>query len=147
MSRIADGEELRFSDPNDFNSQIREYVKLKASVDMMEKRASELREKLFEKIELDGEVDDKGNVFLELEQNIDGVVRIEKQKRVTHKLDEQTAEELIEEKNLADELFKTVRVVDEDAVMAAHYEGKLSEDDIEAMFPAKIVWALRTAKK
>jgi glycine/D-amino acid oxidase-like deaminating enzyme len=147
MAKVTPEESVRISDPNDFNSQVREYVTLKESMDMLEKRATELREKLFEKIELEGEVDDKGNVFLELPAEVKGIVRLEKQRRVSRKLDELAADEIIMEHHLAGELYKTIQVVDEDAVMAAHYEGKLSEDEIEKMFPAKVVWALRTAKK
>lgn len=147
MARVADENNIRISDPDDLNAQVREYLMVKQSLDVLEKRQGELREKLFEKIESDGEPDDKGNVFYELDAEVDGVVRLEKQRRVSRKLDEEVAEQIITENNLADELYKTIRVVDEDAVMAAHYEGKLTEDEIEKMFPAKIVWALRTAKK
>jgi hypothetical protein len=147
MARVADENSIRISDPDDVNAQVREYLMVKQSLDVLEKRQGELREKLFEKIENAGEPDEKGNVFFELEQEVDGVVRLEKQRRVSRKLDETAAEEIITDKKLDDELYKTVRIVDEDAVMAAHYEGKLTEDEIEKMFPAKIVWALRTAKK
>jgi hypothetical protein len=147
MARVADENNIRISDPDDVNAQVREYLMVKQSLDVLEKRQGELREKLFEKIETEGEPDEKGNVFFELEQEVDGIVRLEKQRRVSRKLDETAAEEIITDKKLDDELYKTVRIVDEDAVMAAHYEGKLTEDEIEKMFPAKIVWALRTAKK
>jgi hypothetical protein len=147
MARIADENNIRISDPNDVNSQVREYLMVKQSIDVLDKRSGELREQLFNKIEEDGEIDEKGNIFFELGAEIEGIVRLEKQRRVTRKLDELVAEEIITDRNLEDELYKTIRVVDEDAVMAAHYEGKLTEDEIEKMFPAKIVWALRTAKK
>jgi hypothetical protein len=147
MARLADDNNIRISDPNDFNSQVREYVMVKQSLDVLEKRQLELRTTIFTKIEEAGEPDEKGNIFLELDVEIDGVVRLEKQKRVSRKLDEVAADEVISANNLEDDLYKTIRVVDEDAVMAAHYEGKLTEDEIEKMFPAKVVWALRTAKK
>lgn len=147
MAKVIPGESIRIADPDDFNSQVREYLMVKQSIDVMEKRQKELRDKLFEIIETDGEEDDKGNIVLPLPAEIDGVVRIEKQRRVTRALNEDAAEAVITEKNLEEELYKTIRVVDEDAVMAAHYEGKLTEEEIEQMFPAKVVWALRTAKK
>jgi hypothetical protein len=147
MARVSDENSIRISDPDDLGAQVREYLMVKQSLDLMEKRSGELRQSLFEKIEADGEEDEKGNIFVELDAEIDGVVRLEKQRRVTRKLDELAAETIIEEKSLSDELYKTIRVVDEDAVMAAHYEGKLTEEEIETMFPAKVVWALRTAKK
>ena len=104
MANLIPEESIRFSDPEDFNSQVREYVLVKQNLDSLEKRASDLREKLFSKIELSGEEDDKGNMFLELEQAVEGVFRVEKQRRVSRKLDELRAEEIITERNLEDEL-------------------------------------------
>lgn len=145
--RIIDDNPREFADPNDLNTQVREYLQVKSSVEMLEDRQKELREAIFEHIEADGEIDDKGNIFIELPAAIDDVVRIEKQKRVSRKIDESTAEEILKENNLEDEIYETVRVVNEDKLMAAFYEGKLTEDELERIYPAKIVWALRTAKR
>jgi len=57
------------------------------------------------------------------------------------------AEDLIEKKGLTDRLYKTVRIVDEDELMAALYEGLLTEEEVDEMFPAKVVWALMLSKK
>jgi hypothetical protein len=146
MSKLIE-EEGRFSNPNDLTSQVQEYMKVKEALASMELRQKELREKIFAQIETSGEEDSNGNLFISLPTEIAGVRTLEKQRRVTRKIDEVVAEEVIEANNLADELYKTIRVVDEDALMAAHYEGKISEDEIDRMYPAKIVWALMTKKK
>lgn len=146
MARVADEDSLRFSDPEDLTSQVREYVKLKQTLDALTARQKELREKLFEQIDQSGEEDDKGNVQLELGFDVDGVVRIEKQRRVTRKLNELKAEEIIETLGLSEEVYEMKRVINEDALMAAHYEGKISEEDIDSMFPSNVVWALTTKK-
>jgi hypothetical protein len=146
MARVSDEGPARISDPNSIDSQIREFIALKQSLGVLEKREAELRQRIFEHIETNGEEDDKGHYFIELPEAISGVTRIEKQRRVSRKLDEDTAKEIIEEKNLEEKLYKTVQIVDEDAVMAAHYEGELTEEDIDQMFPAKIVWAIKTVK-
>ena len=145
--KIINENPREFADPNDLSTQVREYLQVKASVDMLEERQKALRESLFEHIDTAGEFDDKGNVFLELGSAVDGVVRIEKQKRVTRKLDEISAEEILKNNGLEDDVYETVRVVSEDKLMAAFYEGKLTEDELERIYPAKVVWALRTAKK
>lgn len=134
-------------DPNNFDSQVREYVKLKATIATMETRSKELREKLFEKIDEDGYEDESGNHQLDLETSVDGVVRLEKQRRTSRKIDEDVANEIILANGLEEEVTKLVRVVDEDALMAAYYEGKLSEDELDKMFPVTVTWALRTLKK
>ena len=141
-------EEPRFSgNPDDFDTQVREYVRIKETVDSLEKRSKELREKILAVVDVDGYEDDKGNIIYDLDQPIDGVMRLEKQRRATRKLDDIKAEEIIEAKGLADKVYKMVRVLDEDAIMAAHYEGELSEEEIDEMFPVTVVWALRTPKK
>jgi hypothetical protein len=147
MANTAPEEGVRFSGPDDLESQVREYIKVKSSMEILEARQKELREKLFEKIDESGFEDDKGNVILELGSTIEEVVRLEKQRRVSRKIDETKAEELIAEKQLGDEVYEMKRVINEDALMAAHYEGKISEEELDEMFPAKVVWALTTKKK
>lgn len=148
MAKAAEEDGIRFSNPDDLDAQVREYVQLKSTLDVLELRQKELREKLFEKIEEIGFEDDKGNIILELDSPVGEVVRLEKQRRVTRKLDETKADEIIESKpGLGLEVYEMVRVINEDALMAAHYEGTISEDELDEMFPSKVVWALTTKKK
>ena len=44
-------------------------------------------------------------------------------------------------------MYELKRVVNEAALLAAHYEGKITEEELDEMFPVKVVWALRTVKK
>lgn len=148
MVKIIDSEEkINFADPDNFETQVREYARLKATMDMLESRQKELRESLFAALDEQGFEDDKGNVVIELPNEIEGVVRLEKQRRVSRKVDELAAEEIISEKNLEEELYTTVRIVNQDAIMAALYEGKLSEDEVDRMYPPIVTWALRAAKR
>jgi hypothetical protein len=138
--------------PREFNTddlmgQAREYVTIKKEIESLEGRQKELRNALFEKIDSDGYEDDKGNFWLELPEEIEGYLSLQKQKRVTRKIDEQVADTVIEEKGLEERLYKVVRVVDEDALMAALYDGTLTEEEVDSMYPSKVVWALMTSKK
>lgn len=147
MARAIPEEPREYYNPDDFSSQVREYVRVKESVDALEKRSKELREKIMAVIDEDGLPDANGNIVYELDESIDGVVRLEKQRRASRKLDETKAEEVIEAAGIADDVYKMVRVIDEDALMASFYEGKITEEQIDEMFPTTVVWALRTAKK
>lgn len=146
MARVID-EPREFLNPDDPEAQIREYIKLSQTIDSLDKRKSELRTVLMGYIDEDGVEDHNGNILYELDEPIDGVVRLEKQRRATRKLDEAVAEEVIESAGIADDVYKMVRVIDEDALMAAHYEDKITEEQIDAMFPVSVIWALRIPKK
>jgi hypothetical protein len=146
MAKVSP-EEIRISNPDTLESQVREYAKVKASMDVLDARQKELRNLLFGHLDEEGLEDDKGNIQLEFNDPIDGITRLEKQRRVTRKIDELKAEEILEELGLTDEVYELKRVVNEDALMAAYYEEKISEDQLDEMFPANVVWALRTLKK
>lgn len=140
-------EEMRFADPDSIDSQIREYIKLKQAVEQMESRAAELRTVLFQELDQEGYEDDKGNIIIDLESEVDGVFRLEKQRRNSRKLNEAKAEEILEELGLTDQVFELKPVLNEDALMAAFYEEKITEDQLDEIYPVKVTWALRTVKK
>ena len=146
MARVKDVEP-RNSDENDLIAQAKQYAFLKAQLDYLEKQQKELKAKLFEVIDTAGEADSKGNIVLEPPEEVDGFVSVMKQRRVTRKINEAKAEEIIEEKGLEETLYKTIRVIDEDALMAALYSDELTEEEIEEMYPQSVVWALVMSKK
>lgn len=147
MAKVVEVEETRFVDPDSFEAQVSEYAKVKASIDIMETRSKELREKLMERLDLGGMEDDKGNILLDVPGAAGGIARIEKQRRATRKLNEGAAEMIIEAAGLEDSLYEMKRVINEDALMAAFYEGTITEEQLDEMFPVSVTWALRTVKK
>ena len=146
MARVKE-EEPRVPAVDDLESQAKQYIFFKKQVEYFESELKSLREKLFEDIDANGEVDGSGNLFVELSSEIDGVTMLQKQKRVSRKIDPQMADNLIVSKGLESELYKTIQVIDEDALMAALYEGKLTEEEVDLMYPQKIVWALILNKR
>jgi hypothetical protein len=125
----------------------REYSFLKQQIEFLEKQQKEVRERLFTQLDELGEIDDKGNVIIELPEEVNGFGAIVKQRRVSRKIDELVADEIITEKGMEEQLYKTIRVVDEDALMAALYNDELTEAEIDLMYPQKIVWALVMNKR
>lgn len=146
MARVKE-EEPRVPAVNDLEAQAKQYIFFKKQVEYFESELKSLREKIFEDIDANGEVDGSGNLFVELSSEIDGVTMLQKQKRVSRKIDPQTADNLIVSKGLENELYKTIQIIDEDALMAALYEGKLTEEEVDLMYPQKIVWALILNKR
>jgi hypothetical protein len=146
MARVK-AEDLRVADPNDITGKAKQYAFLKAQIDYLEKQQKDLRADLIEAIEESGVVDDKGNVILDLPEEVDGYIAVMKQRRVTRKINEEIAFELIEQKGLRDKLIITKEVVDEDALMAAMWNDELTEDEVDAMYPQNVVWALVMNKR
>lgn len=147
MANRVEEEGVRFSDPNDFQSQVNEYVRLKASMSVMEARQKELKAKIFAHIETDGSEDTSGSVSLYLDSPIGDVQRVQKTRRAKRSLNEEIAERIIEETGIADQVYEMKRVINEGELMAAYYDGKLSEDQLDEMFPTSVIWALDILKK
>ena len=147
MANIIEPGESRILNPDDPDTQVREYIKTKNLINSMEKRVSELRDKIFEYIEENGLEDAGGSTYLTLDTPIEGVVTIEKSRRAKRSIDEAKAEEILSAAGIEEEVYKTIRVVDEDALMAAFFEGKVTEDQLDEMYPVKVIWALTTKKK
>jgi SMC interacting uncharacterized protein involved in chromosome segregation len=147
MANVIPEEAARFEDPDSFESQVREYVKVKATLDFMDTRREELRKKIFSHLEQEGFEDSDGNLLVEFSSPIDGIARVEKSRRNSRKLDEAAADAIIAEKGLENEAYKTIRVIDEDALMAMVYEDKVTEEELDLMFPVKVTWALNVRKK
>ena len=146
MARVKDVEP-RMGDENDLMSQAKQYSFLKSQLDYLEKQQKELRAKLFEVLDESGEPDSKGNIVLDLPEEVNGYVALVKQRRVSRKIDETKAEDIIAKHGLEDSLYKTIRVIDEDALMAALYEDVLTEEEIEEMYPQTVTWALVLNKR
>ena len=146
MARIKD-EAPRVSVEDDLMAQAKHYAFVKEQLEYWEKQQKELKAKLFDRIDSEGEEDSSGNVVIELPEDINGVVAVVKQRRVSRKINETRAEEIIAEHGMEDTLYKTIRVVDEDALMAALYNDDLTEEEVEEMYPANVVWALVMKKR
>jgi hypothetical protein len=125
----------------DLKRTIRQYLSLKDEVDLLSKRQSELKKRLSDAVDTTGEADDRGHITLTVGDDIKGDVKLTRQKRVSKTLDLQVAEDILTKRGIKDACIKMIPTLDEAAIMAAFYEDRLTEEDIDAMFPAKISYA------
>lgn len=135
------------TDLDPIRREVQQYVTLKDESDAITERVNTIKKRLTGYIEDLGEPNEKGSIVLPLQDERTGVKSIVKQRRVSKQFDEDRANGLLKSKGLFDSCTKTVTVLDPDAVMAAYYEGKLEDSDIETMFPEKVTWALVLEKK
>lgn len=118
----------------------RQYVVLKDEIGNLTSRQTELKSRLMN--ELDQlEPDMNGHKVFEFIDKDLGDVKLTKQRRVSKTLDMSIADEILTRKGIRGACIKTIEVLDEAAIMSAFYEGHLTEQEIDAMFPAKESYA------
>jgi hypothetical protein len=127
--------------------EVQQYVTLKDEADAISERVTTIKKRLTAYIEDLGTPNEKGSLVLPVEDDRTNTRAIVKQRRVSKQFDEDTANNLLKSKGLFEACTTTITVLDQDAVMGAYYEGKLTDSDIETMFPEKISWALVLEKK
>jgi chaperonin cofactor prefoldin len=124
-------------------AEVLEYQVIKGQVDELEKRKKALRDSLMEIVKVLGEPDDKGHLWMPLDAEVGGVCSVMAERRVSQSLNEERAQEILEERGLTERCTKMVRVVDHDEVMACLYDEELTEHDVDAMFDNNVTFALR----
>lgn len=131
---------------DDVKKNLRQFLTLKNEIGVLSTRQSELKGRLMIALE-EVEPDDKGHRILQVVDEHVGEVRLTKQRRVSKTLDMTLAEEILTKKGIKDQCIKMVPTLDEGAIMAAFYEGYLTEEDIDAMFPSKESFAFLVDNK
>lgn len=128
------------------NAASRSYLLAKAEAARADRALKAARERLFTALEEAGETDDLGHVRFTLPDSFDGVAGVVKQRRISRRVDQAEVERIADEKGLHKDLFVSVEVVNEDAIMQALVEGVLSEEDVDKMYPVTETFALVTEK-
>lgn len=129
-----------------FMTKVIDFITLKRRIDDMTKESSAIKAELSDLVDTEGEPDENGHLWLRLPHEVDGYTSLQRQRRVSQSLDQETAEELLKKKGLYDRCFVMEPVLKEDEVMACLYEGLLTEEEIDEMFPKKVSWAFIPSK-
>jgi hypothetical protein len=132
---------------NSLMAQVREFIGFKKRIDDLTKQQSVIKAELMDVVEQEGIEDDKGHFWLELPEEVDGYVSLQRQRRATQKINPEVALHLLKARGLADRCIKTIEVVDEDEIMACLYEDLLSEKDMDDMLTRTVTWAFVPSKK
>lgn len=133
------------TDLTEVTSWVRQFVTVKAQQAALQERYGDLKRRLEDVIDRLGYEDDKGHRYFDLPEDVEGVVRVQRRRRVSTSLDDEAALALVESKGLPRERFvKTIEVFDEEEILKAHYEGVISEDEIDALTTTNVSWALYT---
>lgn len=129
-------------------AEAREYVLLKEQQARLSKREKEIKGSLMKFLEAQGEPygpEGQNRVF-HLPIAIRGIASIVRQRRVSTLVDETAAEGIARTKDLYERLFPPKPTLDESAVFVAVEEGLINDEELERIFPKKVVHALVTEK-
>jgi hypothetical protein len=121
---------------------VKQFTALKDQITQLTERQTVIKKRLTETIEEFGAEDDKGHIVLKYNED----QQIMKQRRVSKNLDLAAAEIILNKKGIKDTCIKMIPTLDESAIMAAVYNGHLSEEDIDTMFPSKVSYAFIVGK-
>ena len=127
-------------------TKVTDYLSLKRRIDDLSKESNKIKSELSDLVDVEGEPDEKGHLWYKLPQEVDGVTSLQRQRRISQSLDENVAETLLKNKGIYDRCYKMVPTLDESEVMACLYDGLLTEEEIDAMFPKTVSYAFYTSK-
>jgi len=125
----------------DLTRNVQQFVSLKDEINLLTNRQKDIKTRLIDLLKEYGEVDSKGHIVLEVDDKVTGVDKITHQRKVIKNLDMDVAEKIIAEKGLTERCVKMVPTLDEAEIMASFYRDELTEADIDAMFPEKVIYA------
>ena len=125
---------------------VRQLIRFKDELSVINSRNNDVKARVMSALD-DFPADDKGHRIFEYTDDIHGDIKLTKQRRVSKTLDMQVAEDILTRKGIKDACIKMVPTLDEAAIMSAFYEGYLTEEDIDTMFPAKESYAFLLDKK
>jgi hypothetical protein len=121
---------------------VKEYVHLRAEEADISKRKRELRDEIITMVEAEGEFNAQGSQYLYVDHST-GASMVERQRRVSRGTPNmEAAKEILAEKGLEDEAFILVPMLDEEVVMRKVFEGVISDDELDRIYPIKETFAL-----
>lgn len=129
------------------SEKVRQWALLKAQNEATTTRMNKLRDDIMADIILHGDKDEKGSTSLRLSTPI--VVgnktyeELKREARISTTLNEERALELAAAKNIESDVVVHVPTIDMDALYAAHSDGRVSEEEIDALFDTKVTYAFK----
>lgn len=133
-------------DQKSIKQWVAELVTAKTQQKFFKSRQDEVTKRLKAYVEEHGYQDDQGHIWVDLDEPVEGTIALQMQRKVSQPLKEEKAEAILKAKGLLEECTTTITVLDQDAIMAARYDGRLTDDDIDSMFPKVVSYALMTPK-
>jgi hypothetical protein len=131
-------------DTEELTHDVESWWGIKFQSKLIAKKLDEGKNALLKMIQRHGETDpETGSLFLDLEEPVSDrkIVRLKAQRTVRTGLNPD-AERILRQKGIWDDCVEMVPQVDEGKVHAAYYDRKLSDEDLQLLFPKTIFFSL-----
>lgn len=126
-----------------------EYLKSRRLRETAADMESRFKGELMGMLEQDGEYDEKGSSYFQLDgilvdpRNDLPVLSVKRECRVSEALDEDVATEVLKELGLYDQCTTTITVLDEDAILALAFNDQIPDAAIKKMYSEKRTYAFK----
>lgn len=129
----------------DVDAFVAAYLSEKEFAEEATKRVNAKKAVLSRYIDENGYIDDKGSRYVDIE-GVDGVSQMKRERRVSTSLDRDKVEAYLKKRGLWEQMTREVRVLDDDAVAAAGYDGTIPERTFQGFYVESEVFALKSVK-
>lgn len=129
----------------DLPRYLQEYLKEKDLVDELTGRVNAKKAVIKKFVEQSGYADEKGSLFVDVD-GVPGVSAVKLERRVSTGLDRSKAEAWLKKQGLWEAYSEVQRVLDEDALYAAAYEGKIAKKTMDGFITESESFAFKTVK-
>lgn len=125
----------------------KQWVGIKSQSDLMAKRLKALRDRLCTALEKDGYPDDKGSLYIDLPEPVEGWTRLIYRRSVNDPvINESRAWALLKTKGLSERCTVLVPELDTEEIGKAHYEGLISQEELDSIFDHSESFSFRQDK-
>lgn len=136
----------------DLAAAMKDYLLNRSMRERSEYHEGQIKKALMAELEVAG-VQEEGKQTLALDEPLafvgyrDGkpkektIVGCERRERTATTMNEEKAMALLERKNLTDDCTDVVRIINEDAILAANYQGKITDKELAALYEESKTYA------
>jgi hypothetical protein len=130
----------------DLELEVQDYLQNRSMRERSEHREKRIKDELMSTLERAGELQEGGHRIIRLAEPIPyaeykggkakdrSVGAIRRVRRTSQRLNEVAAMALLQRKKLLEQCTRTEIVLDEDALLAAAFEGKLTDDEVQSLY-------------
>ena len=127
-------------DIDTLREEVSAWYALKQQANLLNEEMESRKNRIKAVVQKYGETDpETGSLFLKLGDPLhNGIAELKNQCQTSHRMNEEVTEEILEAKGLWDEMVEWVAVPDEGRIRAAFYDNKISQDELDRMFPTTV---------